>query len=57
MEVNMAKYAYRVPNGTENDRVDASDLPLHVMEHFIAQHLIVEPECMCALRKSQVRVL
>ncbi len=25
----MAKYAYRVPNGTENDRVDASDLPLH----------------------------
>ena len=29
MEVNMAKYAYRVPNGTENDRVDASDLPLH----------------------------
>ena len=57
MEVNMAKYAYRVPNGTENDRVDASDRHYMVMEHFIAQHLSVEPECMCALRKSQVRVL
>jgi hypothetical protein len=25
----MAKYAYRIPNGTENDRVDAAKLSLH----------------------------
>ena len=25
----MAKYAYRFPNGTKNDRVDAAELPLH----------------------------
>lgn len=53
----MAKYAYRVPNGTENDRVDASDLPLHGNGTFYCTTPIVEPECMCALRKSQVRVL
>ncbi len=53
----MAKYAYRVPNGTENDRVDASDLPLHGNGTFYC----TTPDCrarrMCALRKSQVRVL
>ena len=25
----MAKYAYRIPNGTEDDRVDAAKLSLH----------------------------
>lgn len=53
----MAKYAYRIPNGTEDDRVDAAELSLHDEGVFIVQHQGAGQECFYAPLKKQVLVL
>lgn len=53
----MAKYAYSIPNGTENDRVDAAKLSYMMMEYFIVQHQGAKQECIYAPLKKQVLVL
>lgn len=54
----MAKYAYTVPYGSDNKKIDAAKLPLHNNKKFITAPLLVAVQkCMYGHPKNPVPVL